>query len=216
MEAQRNARICALMITLAIHAAGAGCASDKAQAGTPPTAGLAPQKVADMLHAVMEADRAVYTQMVVNRLVKEQKVQIVDATTGQPAPLQASEHWKTETGKLPLPAQMFRMGAEKVAAGDAGFSYVLLSKWPINQQNKAKTEVENKGLEAVLENQGKKPFYDTEELGGAKYFTAVYADVAIAPACVDCHNGHADSPRSDFKVGDVMGGVVIRIPMTGL
>jgi Protein of unknown function (DUF3365) len=213
MQGQRNARSGALMITIGLLAAGAGCASDKAQAGPPASAGVAPEKVADMLHAVMEADRTVYTQMVVNRLVKEQKVQVVDAKTGQPASLQASEHWKTETGKLPLPAQMFRMGAEKVAAGDAGFSYVLLSKWPINQQNKAKTEVEKKGLDAVIESQGKKPFYGAEELGGAKYFTAVYADVASAPACVDCHNGHADSPRSDFKVGDVMGAVVIRIPL---
>jgi hypothetical protein len=37
--------------------------------------------------------------------------------------------------------------------------------------------------------------------------------VAIAPACVACHNGHKDSPRSDFQMGDVMGGVVVRIPV---
>ena len=41
----------------------------------------------------------------------------------------------------------------------------------------------------------------------------MYADVAVAEACVDCHNYHKDSPRSDFEVGDVMGAVVIRIPM---
>jgi len=35
----------------------------------------------------------------------------------------------------------------------------------------------------------------------------------IAPACVSCHNEHADTPRTDFKLGDVMGGVVIRIPV---
>ena len=50
-------------------------------------------------------------------------------------------------------------------------------------------------------------------VGGKKYFTAVYADTAVAQACVSCHNGHKDSPRKDFKLGDVMGGVVIRIPM---
>ena len=52
-----------------------------------------------------------------------------------------------------------------------------------------------------------------ETLGGQKYFTAVYADTAVAPVCVSCHNDHKDSPKRDFKLGDVMGGVVIRIPV---
>ena len=38
-------------------------------------------------------------------------------------------------------------------------------------------------------------------------------DVAVAPVCVSCHNEHPDSPKTDFELGDVMGGVVIRIPM---
>jgi len=35
----------------------------------------------------------------------------------------------------------------------------------------------------------------------------------VAPACVTCHNDHKDSPKKDFKLGDTMGGVVIRVPM---
>src|SRR5690606_38283065 len=127
--------------------------------------------------------------------------------------LGASEQWKSEHGKLPLPAQMFRMGSEAVNAKDVGFTYGLLSLWPVNKQNKPKTEMESQGLEAVASNGGKEPFYGEEELGGVKYFTAGYADVAVADACVDCHNKHQDSPKTDFKLGDVMGGVVIRIPL---
>ncbi|MGB1141196.1 MAG: c-type heme family protein, partial [Halioglobus sp.] len=56
-------------------------------------------------------------------------------------------------------------------------------------------------------------YYTEEELGGTTYFTAVYPDVAVAEACTSCHNDHKDTPRSDFKIGDVMGGVVIRVPM---
>jgi hypothetical protein len=48
-----------------------------------------------------------------------------------------------------------------------------------------------------------------------KYFTAVYPDPAVAPVCVSCHNEHKDTPKTDFKLGDVMGGVVIRIPIEG-
>jgi len=57
------------------------------------------------------------------------------------------------------------------------------------------------------------PYYTTETLGGKKYFTAVYPDKAIAKACISCHNGHKDSPRKDLKMGDVMGGVVLRLPV---
>ena len=52
-----------------------------------------------------------------------------------------------------------------------------------------------------------------EKLGDTKYFTAVYPDYGVAPACVTCHNDHKDSPKHDFKIGDVMGAVVNRIPL---
>jgi len=72
--------------------------------------------------------------------------------------------------------------------------------------------MEKKGLEAIAKD-GAKPFYGEETLGKVKYFTAVYPDKAIAPACVTCHNEHKDTPKKDFKLGNTMGGVVLRIPM---
>lgn len=161
--------------------------------------GVSYQQMADGLHAVMEADRTVYTRMVVNRLQNEEKV------------IKASEHFKDDKA-LPLPAQMFRFGSEMVAEKNPGFSYSLLSLWAVNKQNMAKTAVETEGLKAVAANPGT-PYYKEETLGGTKYFTAVYPDIAISQACVACHNEHKDSPRTDFKLGDVMGGVVLRIPM---
>jgi hypothetical protein len=157
------------------------------------------QDAADMLHAVMEADRTVYTQRVVNRLVLQDKV------------IAADEHFMDKKA-LPLPAQMFRFGAERVGEKTKKFSYSLLSIWPVNKQNSPRTKVEREGLKFVADNKGKN-YYGEETLGGKKYFTAVYPDIAVAQACVSCHNGHADTPRTDFKLNDVMGGVVIRIPM---
>jgi hypothetical protein len=162
--------------------------------------GIEYKDVADMLHAVMDSDRTIYTQKVVNRLMLKEKV------------IKASEYHEDEK-TLPLPAQMFRFGAEKVAEKTDKFRYSLLSLWPVNKQNAPRTDVEKTGLEFVAANPGKN-YYGEETLGGKKYFTAVYADVAIAPACVSCHNDHKDSPRRDFKMKDIMGGVVIRLPIT--
>ncbi|MBX2837253.1 MAG: DUF3365 domain-containing protein [Gammaproteobacteria bacterium] len=167
---------------------------------------ISPRSMADALHMVMDSDRAVYTRRIVNRLAAKEKV------------ITASEHFEDEKA-LVLPAQMFRFGAEMVAERaeanpDVNFSYSLQSLWPINKQNAPKTEAEKTGLQFVVDNKGEN-YYTTEELGGQKYFTAVYADTAVAPVCASCHNDHIDTPRSDFKIGDVMGGVVIRIPVDG-
>lgn len=167
--------------------------------GSESSGGISPQSMADALHSVMEADRTVYTRLIVNRLQNEEKV------------IKASEHWKDEKG-LVLPAQMFRYGSEMVAEKGAKFSYSLLSMWPVNKQNEPRTTAEKTGLQFIADNPGKN-YYTEEDLGGTKYFTAVYPDTAVAQACITCHNEHKDSPRTDFKMGDVMGGVVIRIPL---
>lgn len=167
--------------------------------GSDKAAGIEPKTMADSLHAVMEADRTVYTKLIINRLTKEDKV------------ITASEHWKDDKA-LVLPAQMFRYGAERVAESKAPFSYSLLSLWPVNKQNSPRTDAEKTGLKYIADNPGKN-YYTTEKLGDVAYFTAIYPDVAVAPACIACHNAHKDSPRSDFKLGEVMGGVVIRIPV---
>ena len=75
------------------------------------------------------------------------------------------------------------------------------------------TDVEKEGFDFVVANKGEEPFYAEEMLEGKKYFTAIYADVAVAAACINCHNGHEDTPKSDFALGDVMGGVVLRLPL---
>jgi hypothetical protein len=50
-------------------------------------------------------------------------------------------------------------------------------------------------------------------VGGKYYFRAVYPDFAVAESCVSCHNSHPTSPKRDFKLNDVMGGIVLSIPL---
>ncbi|AWB66815.1 hypothetical protein C2869_10405 [Saccharobesus litoralis] len=161
--------------------------------------GISPQQFTDALHLVMDSDRAVYTKKVVGRLTKKEKV------------IKASEHFEDDKA-LPLPAQMFRFGSERVAEKTDKFSYSLQSLFPINSQNAPRTDVEKEGLKFINDNPGQN-FYKEETLGGQKYFTAIYPDVAVVEVCASCHNKHKDSPKTDFKVGDVMGGVVIRVPL---
>jgi hypothetical protein len=166
---------------------------------TPADDGTRQRALTDAVHLVLSADREVYTKQVVNRLQNEEGV------------IKASEHWKDDK-LLPLPAQMFRMGAERVHEQSQSLRYGLLSLWPINKQNRPHTEAERAGLQAVADQPGSNS-YTTETLDDRRFFTAVYPDRAVSPACVDCHNHHPDSPRHDFKLDDVMGGMIIRVAL---
>ncbi|AKH69367.1 Protein of unknown function (DUF3365) [Spongiibacter sp. IMCC21906] len=169
--------------------------------GSESAGGIAPKVYTDSLFAVMKADRTNYTKLIIKRLGP--------AGSGSISP---EEHWQDKNNGAPLPAQMFRFGAEAVAEMTSDFSYSLQSIWPVNSQNAPRTEVEKIGLQFIVDNPGEN-YYGEEELGGVNYFTAVYPDVAVAAPCVDCHNGHKDSPKTDFQLGDVMGGVVVRVPL---
>ncbi len=169
--------------------------------GEEKAAGIDPKVYTDSLFAVMKADRTNYTKLIVARL----------GPKGADA-IYPVEHWKDVENGAPLPAQMFRAGSEAVRDLTDKFTYTLQSEWPINKQNAPSTPMEEEGLQFISANPGEN-FYGTEKLGDKSYFTAVYPDVAVAEACVSCHNDHKDTPRTDFKIGDVMGGVVIRVPL---
>ena len=185
-----------LLITTLITAGAInlyGCSESKS--------GIDPKVHTDSLFAVMNADRTNYTKLIIKRLGP--------AGAGAIAP---EEHWQDFENGAPLPAQMFRAGAEAVNEMTDAFTYSLQSKWPINKQNAPKTPLEKEGLDYIAANPGSN-FYGEETLGDVTYFTAVYPDVAVSDACTICHNEHKDTPKTDFKVGEVMGGVVIRVPL---
>ena len=156
------------------------------------------EKVADYLYALIAADREVYTKHVVERM--QTKGVVV-----------ASENWE-EKNTLPLPAQFLIESGRVMARKGIGIQYRLISLWPINKRNSASTEFEKTGLGAVLTHPTK-PHTGFVKEGGVRYFQAVYPDLAVAQACIGCHNSHPDSPKRDFKINDVMGAIVISIPV---
>lgn len=156
------------------------------------------ETVADYVHAVIEADRDVYTRHVVERM--QSKGIVV-----------ASENW-VEKNTLPLPAQFLMESGRLVAKKGTNLRYRLISLWPINTQNAASTEFEKTGLGTFI-TQPNRPYVGFAEFGGGRYFQAIYADLAVTQACIGCHNAHPNSPKRDFKLNDVMGGIVISIPL---
>jgi len=154
--------------------------------------------VADYIHSVLESDRQVYSKYVVNRLQEKNIVY-------------ASENW-WEDNALLLPAQFLLNASDLIINKNIDLDFKLISSWPINKHNGPSNEFERKGLKNVIRHPVR-PYIEYKEIGGKKYFQAVYPDFAVSPACVSCHNNHPNSPKRDFKLNDVMGGIVMTLPL---
>jgi len=124
----------------------------------------------------------------------------------------AAEDWRAKKNVLPLPAQFLRESGELAAMTGSKVRYRLISLWPINPDNGPYTDSEKKGLEAVMRNPEQSATATVKE-GSQTYFQAIYADHAVTEACVACHNAHPKSSKKNFKLKDVMGGLVIEIPL---
>jgi len=111
-----------------------------------------------------------------------------------------------------LPVQFLKETSEMAELTGAKVRYHLISQWPINKANAPATEFERRGLEAVqMHPDG--PYTGIIGRGKEQFFGAVYADRAVTQVCIGCHNSHPNSPKSDFKIDDVMGGLVIIFPL---
>jgi Protein of unknown function (DUF3365) len=175
-----------------------GSASLPLAKDNPGSGGIPPEKVADYIHAVIEADRTTYTTQIVTRM---QEKGIVSA----------AEHWEQENA-LPLPAQFLQHSGRLVAEGGRGIRYRLIGLSPIYQRNAPATDFERKALE-TLRRQPDRPITGVVASGKKQYFQAIYPDRAVSSACVTCHNSHPLSPKQDFKLNDVIGGIAITIPL---
>lgn len=208
MNSIRTRVVAFIAIILAVAVTAVSC-SGSGTTTAQATAGIAPELVADYIHTVLAADRTAYTVHVVNRAkklegkAKEKGVLEIEATEG----------WE-QTGGIPLPAQMFRLGSE--ISNEAGyFTYNLISPWYINDNHAPKGDFEETAVQTMIDSG--EPVKDYQEIGGQQYFSAMYPDNAVAEACVTCHNTHPVHleryPDKQFVMDEVMGGIVINIPM---
>jgi hypothetical protein len=169
--------------------------SAKEHSGSP---GIPPEKAAAYIYAVIKADRTLYTTDIVDRL------QAKGVTS-------ASEHWEQENA-LMLPAQFLQHSGKMAAENGSGIRYRLIGLWPIYRRNAPASDLERNALESLRKNPDL-PVTGIVTSGRKQYFQAIYPDLAVSQACIDCHNGHLLSPKRDFKLNDVMGGIAITLPL---
>ena len=115
--------------------------------------------------------------------------------------LQFSERWHEEPEQAgPLPALFLRETARRLERRPVELGLFLGSKYPVRAANLFSGE-QARQFELV-EAKGAPVFFRSED---TQRSTAMFADLAVADACVSCHNDHPNSPKRDWRRGDIMG-----------
>ena len=127
---------------------------------------------------------------------------------GTKSGLKFHEKWRdADVAAGPLPALFLREAASAVQKTRVPLGLFLGSDYPIAQSNLF-TGVQAEHFKR-MRTTGNPEFFYAADIGR---HTAMFADVAVAPGCVSCHNEHTASPKTDWKLKDIMGATTWSYP----
>ncbi len=193
-----------------------------------PLAGILAQSITEMIDlesrydssSALEASRSAASAIQLARVVTEQVAtdrgyytkNVVAKLKLESPDFKAGMNYHETKGAIPPPATMVRETSEALGE-NAGYRYDLLSRWSINAKKRLGDSFEERAWEA-LSRDPETPYGEfLSEKSGVDYRYAT-ADLASVQSCVACHNGHQDSPKQDFKLGDLMGILVVTTQAT--
>jgi len=143
-----------------------------------------------LFHAVAAENavaRSIYTSAIVG--------------AGKKVGLEFSEKWKNKAVDAgPLPALFLREASRYIEKSPVPLGLFLGSDFPIASSNKFSGQQIEKLIQ-IRTNSNPAFFYSAD----IKRHVAMFPDFAVAEGCVSCHNDHPDSPKTDWKLDDIMG-----------
>ena len=155
---------------------------------------LTVQQLLDLCAAENATVRALYTKWIVG--------------PGKVVGLQFDERWQDDGVEAgPLPALFLRETARALEKRPVPLGLFLGSDHPISKANLFRGLQAESFAQMRLEPAPKHFFVPDTGL-----YSAMYPDLAVAEACVDCHNEHPETPKSDWKLNDVMGATTWTYP----
>ncbi len=171
------------------------------------TIGLIPEQVrqavlkaAKIATRQIQEDRKLYTKSVVKKL------------KGELPGFSVNRDYHKISGSVPLPATFVREVSDSIRQSNL-YRYDLLSKWNINPEQGLSDAFEKEAFEELSGGaaQSYSKFMPYEGKYVLRFSTP---DIASSQTCADCHNKLPESSKHDFQKGDVMGILVVTIPMS--
>lgn len=127
---------------------------------------------------------------------------------GKKAGLKFDEDWeKDDVLAGPLPALFLRGISAYIKTTDVPLGLYLGSDFPIRKSNKF-TGKQADLFADMRKDSAAKFFFDEEN----KLNTSMFPDFAGAGPCVSCHNGHPETSKDDWVLGDIMGATTWTYP----
>jgi two-component system sensor histidine kinase/response regulator len=118
---------------------------------------------------------------------------------------------------LPFPATLTMNFAEYLSHGGSDFTAAMLSEYPFSwREERVFSGFESRAFLAINLENGDEYFEFDRSNGGEKYLLNYARTIRMEAACVACHNSHPASSKTDWKVGDVRGIHVIKLPVNPL
>ncbi|MBL4703517.1 MAG: DUF3365 domain-containing protein, partial [Flavobacteriales bacterium] len=114
-------------------------------------------------------------------------------------------------GAIPLPATFSMDIADAMSNEETTIK--LYSKYPFPlRANRKLTAFESDAWDHFISTSNKdEPYYKFDEENNLLYYAM--ADKMVHSSCVQCHNTHSDSPKTDWKLNDVRGVISITQPL---
>ncbi|TQV89712.1 methyl-accepting chemotaxis protein [Aliikangiella coralliicola] len=141
--------------------------------------------------------RGYYAKNVISKIVKDGN-------------LKPSFNHANNANEVPLPASMIHDLSELLQ--DKGTSIKLYSPYPFpNRSSRVLDQFATDAWNALSENVDT-PFVKITE-GTNPIVRVGISDTMSAQSCVDCHNSRADTPKNDWRLGQLRGVLEIDIPL---
>jgi PAS domain S-box-containing protein len=122
---------------------------------------------------------------------------------------------KAHSDTLPLPATMVHDIGEEFTQG-SNLKVHMYSNYPFAHRADRKLDRFEKESLAYLIKNPDKIYVKRTYYGGKEVVRVAIPDVFTAESCVRCHNTRADSPKRDWKIGDVRGVIEVITPIDEL
>ncbi len=149
---------------------------------------------------VLTEFRSIYTSQVVSRL----------ATSS----IDVSHDYNLKHHSIPLPATFTMLLGESVNNHHKDVGIRLYSPYPFPWRKNGGGIVDDFGRRVwnELSISDTKIVTEFEDVNGIPHVRLAMADV-MADDCVDCHNNHPQSPKTDWEVGELRGILEVTMPM---
>ena len=144
------------------------------------------------MNAVISSVRAFYASDVVERVLES------------PGSTQVLPNYQTVPGAIPIPATLSLELGRIISEQQSNIGYRFVSDYPFLNRAPHKLDTFERDALTQLRADPQRPViaFSRER---ARENVRMVTPVILGQACVHCHNTHPDSPKRDWRVGDVRG-----------